>query len=228
MRIHLYLLLIVISSYSPPQTANSAASVLMSQAMLSMMDAMGNLAHDYKRNKGWSSGYPTPPYGSWQGMDYSPWALYGQSGGGIPGQSQLMGPINQAPGVMQGITGNIQPPHLAPPQTPLDGIWQGQGGEMVLVMYGHFRIYASADAYRDGRYTVGEERITLYDPQTGAQRSYEYALSEGRLVFRDREGRLLLFRQLPIPIPPYALFSGRQPQSTEPQTNADQQKEETE
>lgn len=227
MRYPICLFLILCSFHGLPQAANSAASALMSQAMLSMMDAMGNLAQDYNRNKGWSSGSYSQPFNSWQGMNASPWGMYTMPGAGIPGQQQFQGLINQAPSsgtinpqISQGIAGT-QTQLMAPQQSPLDGIWQGQGGELVLVMYGHFRIYANADAYRDGRYEVRDQRIIMQDPQTGATRAFEFALSEGRLVLRDKDGQLLLFRQLPIPVPPYTLFSAQQPQSTQQQTTPD-------
>jgi hypothetical protein len=214
----------------------------MSQAMLSMMDAMGNLAQDYNRNKSWSSG-GHQPFNSWQGMNYAPWGMYAMPGAGMPGQQQIQGLITQAPATLlsgqqaaqgmiqqapgmatgaqqqiqnlgggQGMLTSPMQQTLAPPQSSMDGIWQGQGGEIVLVMYGHFRIYANADNYRDGRYAVRDNWLVMYDPETGAEKAFEYALSEGRLVLRGEEGPLLLFRQLPIPIPPYAIFSGQAPQ----------------
>lgn len=223
------LLFTLFSFHAQPLAANSAASTLMSQAMLSMMDAMGNLAQDYNSNKSWSSGNYSQPFNSWQGMNYAPWGMYGMPGGGIPGQQQLQGLMTQAPATalsgqqaLQGMGTNVQPQILAPPQSPMDGIWQGQGGELVLVIYGHFRIYANADHYRDGRYEVRNDRLVMIDPETGAERAYEFALSEGRLVLRSKDGMLLLFRQLPIPIPPYTIFPGQPPQSTQQQGASDQ------
>ena len=202
----------------------SVASSIMSQAMLSMMDAMGKMAQDYSRNRDLSPSYYGQPSSGWQGM-ISPWNMYSLPGTGIPGQQQIQGLVGQAPAVaqqsFQGMTNSLQPiPNLSP-QSSLDGIWQGQSGELVLVMYGHFRIYANADNYRDGRYEVLDDHIIMHDPQTGAKRAYEFALSEGRLVLRDREGDLLLFRQLPIPIPPYSLISGQQTSSPKQQIGAD-------
>lgn len=204
--------------------------------MLSMMDAMGNLAQDHNRNKRWSSG-GYQPFNSWQGMNYAPWGMYAMPGAGMPGQQQFQGVITQAPatllsgqqaaqGMVQqapGVTTGAQQliPSLAPPQSPMDGIWQGQGGEIVLVMYGHFRIYANADNFRDGRYAVRDNWLVMHDPETGAEKAFEYALSEGRLVLRGEEGHLLLFRQLPIPIPPYAIFSRQAAQLPKQQTATD-------
>ena len=198
----------------------------MSQAMLSMMDAMGNLAQGYNRNKGWSSGNYSQPFNSWQGMNAAPWSMYALPGGGIPGQQQFQGMVTQAPAMalqsQQGVTNNLHPQMFEPQQSPLDGIWQGQGGELVLVMYGNFRIYANADTYRDGRYEVRNDRLIMSDPETGAERAYEFALSEGRLVLRGVDGQLLLFRQLPIPIPPYAIFSGQTVASPKQQAATDE------
>ena len=232
-----------------PQAASSAASTLMSQAMLSMMDAMGNFAQQYNRNRDWSYGGYSQPFSNWQGMNYAPWSMYAMPGG-IPGQQQFQGLVNQAPTVasnaqqaLQGMvqqvpntaTGTTQPqppsgvstpaatPNL-PAQSSLDGIWQGRGGEIVLVMYGHFRIYADSDNYRDGLYQIDDKWLTLYDPQTGSRKSFEYALSEGRMVLRDENDQLLLYRQLPIPIPPYSIFSGQVNPSTQQQPASDQQK----
>jgi hypothetical protein len=238
--IAVYLLLGFLAIPSPVQAANSAASSLMSQAMLSMMDAMGNLAQQYNRNRGWSSGAYSQPFSNWQGMQYAPWSLYGMPGGAMPGQQQLQGLMNQAPAAassaqqtLQGMAQQVpdmtdgkQTPQIQPGGTPsgvtpfgqqtfpsaasnLDGIWRGRGGEIVLVMYGHFRIYADSDHYRDGLFQIDGNWLTLYDPQSGSQRSYEYALNEGRMVLRDENGQLLLYRQLPIPVPPYTTFTGQ-------------------
>jgi hypothetical protein len=233
------LLLGLLSVCIPAQAAGSAASTLMSQAMLSMMDAMGNLAQDFSRNRG-SSGSYTQPFSNWQGMTSAPLSMYAMPGSGIPGQQQIQGFMNQAPaaasGAQQSMQGMLQQsPNQAsdsaqtsgqsggstnaitapgqqtyvPGQSSLDGIWQGRGGEIVLVMYGHFRIYADAENYRDGLYQIRDSRLILYDPQTGSQRSYEFALDEGRMVLRGDDDQLLLYRQLPIPVPPYSTFTGQ-------------------
>jgi hypothetical protein len=88
----------------------------------------------------------------------------------------------------------------------VDGIWIGQGGEIVLVMYGYFRIYATAEIYRDGRYRLDGERLLMYDPASGRTQKYQYVLNNGRMMMRSADGTLLRFKQLPIPIPPYALL----------------------
>jgi hypothetical protein len=226
----------------PFHAAGSAASTLMSQAMLSMMDAMGNLAQQYNRNRDWTYGGYGQPFPSGQGMNYTPWSMYAPSGN-IPGQLPFQGFMNQAPaaassaqraleGMAQQVPTTGQAPQSGPMTTPqsvypsgqssLDGIWQGRDGEIVLVMYGHFRIYADSENYRDGLYQMNENWLTLYDPQTGSRKDYEYALSDGRMVLRDDNGQLLLYRQLPIPVPPYSIFSGQANPSTQQQPAPDQ------
>jgi hypothetical protein len=243
-----YLFLTLLCAPLPLQAAGSAASTLMSQAMLSMMDAMGNLAQQYNRNRDWSYGGYGQPFSNWQGMGTAPWSMYAMPGG-IPGQQQMQGLMNQAPAAassaqqtLQGMAQQVpnaatgqQPQNPSgaasaqtfypPVQSSLDGIWQGRDGEIVLVMYGHFRIYADSDNYRDGLYQIDDKWLTLYDPQSGSTKSFEYAFSEGRMVLRDENDHLLLYRQLPIPVPPYSIFSGQSLPSTQQQSAADQKKE---
>jgi len=100
------------------------------------------------------------------------------------------------------------PMNLAkPPLSPVDGIWLGRGGEIVLVMYGHFRIYASAEVYRDGRFEILGDRLVMYDPESDRRMMFEYYLEDGRMILRNEWGDVLLFKQLPIPIPPYSLLN---------------------
>lgn len=199
--------------------SGSAAATMMSQAMLTMMDIMGNLAQQYSSNRRWNNSYV--PF---ETMGGAPMAMYAMPGG-IPGQQQIQTLTEGARDGLPAITnpgqamGGMFP---APNQSPLDGIWQGQAGEIVLVMYGHFRIYADSDHYRDGRYEINDNLLVMHDPQTGNSRSYEYAFSEGRMALRDKDGNLLLFRQLPIPIPSYSLISGKKSASPQQQTGPNQ------
>ena len=99
------------------------------------------------------------------------------------------------------------PPHYTTqPRSEVDGIWIGQGGEIVLVMYGYFRVYADTETYRDGRYQIEGDLLHMHDLSNGMSQTYQYALDSGRMIMRNREGVLLLFKQLPIPIPPQTLY----------------------
>ncbi|MCU7931966.1 MAG: hypothetical protein KZQ90_14280 [Candidatus Thiodiazotropha sp. (ex Codakia rugifera)] len=181
--------------------AATSPSRIMSKAMIAMMDTMGDLAHQFKGDSNWGFGSNTSPSNSWNGFNSTPW--------GVPGSPYSMSPI---PGV--GLPGQYPylppaagglPMHPSVPKSIVDGIWIGQAGEIVLVMYGHFRIYASAEIYRDGRYRIQGNKLIMFDPETETTLEYDYALDSGRMIMRSESGTFLLFKQLPIPIPPYLL-----------------------
>jgi hypothetical protein len=191
----------------------ASPSNIMSQAMLTMMDAMGDLAHRYKSKGNWSLGSGFSPYNSLSGFSGYPYNLYGVPGnpwsGGMPMQSPVpgMGAFPSQPGLPS--TGVL--PQMAPPLSPVDGIWLGRGGEIVLVMYGHFRIYASAEVYQDGRFEIQGDRLIMYDLQSERRMAFEYYLEDGRMILRNTAGDFLLFKQLPIPVPPYNLIGNPSP-----------------
>jgi hypothetical protein len=110
------------------------------------------------------------------------------------------------------------------PRSEVDGIWIGQGGEIVLVMYGYFRVYADAETYRDGRYEIDQDLLHMYNLANGNSQTYQYALDSGRMIMRNRQGQILLFKQLPIPVPVQSLLPRPEPQ-TEPPSEADVTKE---
>jgi hypothetical protein len=168
--------------------AASSPSQIMSKAMLAMMDTLGTLAYQFKNN--WPSGN-TPHY-EWPGYTIPQFqGIYNYPRSYFPAQ--------------------VPYPYALPPQyqqrTPskVDGIWAGRGGEIVLVMYGHFRIYANPELYRDGRYHVDGNKLLMYDPESGRTQEYDYLLDKGRMIMRDKYDNILLFKQLPIPLPTYPL-----------------------
>ncbi|MET0067963.1 MAG: hypothetical protein ABW076_16585 [Candidatus Thiodiazotropha sp.] len=206
----------------------TSPSEIMSRAMLSMMDAMGNLAFQFKKDDGWDFSRGTQPFNSgispfmyqpWNmpgTSSYMPGGLSGYPGGFMPGTVPGMTP-GLSPGTMSGLPGSYLPGQSMLPSSPasqyryetaseLDGIWVGRSGEIVLVMYGYFRIYASAETYRDGRYRIEEDRILMHDPESGVTQTYQFRLDEGRMIMRGESGNILLFKKLPIPIPAYMLL----------------------
>jgi hypothetical protein len=89
-------------------------------------------------------------------------------------------------------------PYRAPARPPqgamLNGSWQGESGEILVIQDGLFRIYLQRDNFRDGRLTqVEPRRILLQDLESGQVRPYEFAESEGRLLLRDPAGNLLRY-----------------------------------
>lgn len=186
----------------------------MSRAMIAMMDTMGDLAHRFKGDTDWDFDFSTSPSSSWYGLGGSPW---GSPGWHYPHYAPpRMGdtPYTYAMPGFDGGPGHgpsPRPPHSARPTTRksvLDGIWIGRGGEIVLVMYGHFRIYASSELYRDGRYRIVGSKLYMLDPETELVQEYDYHLEDGKMLMRSESGTLLYFKQLPIPVPPYTLIQG--------------------
>jgi hypothetical protein len=181
--------------------------------MIAMMDTMGDLAHRFKGSSDWDLDIGSSPFGSGYGWSGSPW---GNPGWGHPGymapQTGLSPYSYSAPGYgalpFQGQSQGPQPATLN--RSVLDGIWIGRGGEIVLVMYGHFRIYADAEVYRDGRYRIAGNKLYMLDPETELIQRYDYALDNGRMIMRSESGDFLYFKQLPIPIPPYSLIQRKQ------------------
>lgn len=182
-------------------------SSIMSDAMIAMMDVMGNLAQQYKSKGNWSLGSNISPYYGWSGSNASPWNPYGVPGTAWPGGLPLQSPVPGYGGPP--LAGPHTPPFInrTPAKSVVDGIWLGQSGELVLVMYGHFRIYASAEVYRDGLFEISGDKLAMYDPEADRRMLFDYALENGRMMLRGEDGSLMLFKQLPIPIPPYTLFS---------------------
>jgi hypothetical protein len=195
----------LLSVVLPSSQAATSPANIMSRAMIAMMDTLGDLAHRYKGS--------SSPFGTDSGWSGSPW---GNPGWGYPGYMAPqtgLSPYNySAPGFgalpLQGHPTHPHTPNLN--RSALDGIWIGRGGEIVLVMYGHFRIYANEQVYRDGRYRIAGNKLYMLDPQTQRVQQYDYALDNGRMIMRSKSGAFLYFKQLPIPIPPYSLIQGKQ------------------
>lgn len=190
------LLLIALLALASPLVPAATPSTIMSQAMLAMMDTMGDLAQRFRSRGNWSIGGRYRPYGSLYGLSGYPRNLYA-----LPGSRPLQSPM-PGPG---GIAAPLYP--ATPALSPVDGIWLGGGGELVLVMYGHFRIYADTDVYRDGRFVISDDRLLMYDPASERRMVFDYYLEDGRMLLRGEWGDILVFKQLPIPIPPYTLFA---------------------
>jgi len=195
----------------PASAQAETPSNIMSKAMIAMMDAVGNLALQFKSRGGESLGNGYFPYGLPNRYN-TPWALHYGPGrypgtnwiGGVPLQSPLSGYGAPPRGGMEPLSFPAYAPF--PGRSPVDGIWQGQGGELVLVMYGHFRIYASTELHRDGLFEILGDKLVMYGPRGNQPIAFDYRFEEGRMMLRSPTGAIMLFKQLPIPIPPQGLF----------------------
>lgn len=87
------------------------------------------------------------------------------------------------------------------PQSPargtLDGGWQGQSGERLVIKQNQFRIYRDRYNFRQGLIRImSPKHLIMQDNKTGQGKPYEYVYSKGRLALRDADNNLLLYRRL--------------------------------
>jgi hypothetical protein len=141
------------------------------------------------------------PMSPWSSM---PWTGGGMpwSGGGMPWTGAMPG-MPQVPGgtgmAMPGMPGMRWPGATQQGSTSsdvLDGSWEGQGGELLLIRRGMFRIYADAETYRDGHLRVQGDRLQLKDSESGRTRDYEMRHQGDQLALRTPEGDVLLYRRI--------------------------------
>jgi hypothetical protein len=183
--------------------ADGSARNVMADAMARMMEAMGFLGDDTP-----SGTMPMNPGPMNPGNFSMP--------GMMPGMNQFgMNPFAQQPWssaltnptqtfgmdqMMQQLPGMQQMPQVPGmpgwQRTALDGIWEGRGGSLLIVQAHRFRLYASQGGYVDGLIQQRGDRLALYDPQQDTARPFEYAEHQGRLVLRDPEGQVYLYRRL--------------------------------
>lgn len=172
----------------------------MADAMVRMMEAMGLFGAAGGALSGGSPGVPNP-------MGMSGWpsgfgAMPGVPGAGampFPGGSQ-MDPTSQM-GQMGQMMERFDPGSAmsgAMPWAagPLEGIWEGSDDGLLIVQGARYRIYAPFSGYIDGDIRITGDRIELTNRREGFGQEFEYALDQGRLVLRDRQGQIYLYRRL--------------------------------
>ena len=168
------------------QAGDGSTRDAMANAMARMMDAMG-LFDSGKPD----SGMPFNP-GSYMapGMGMGP---FSQFGGQNPWSSFMTNP-GQGFGMDRWLQ---QMPGLSAWQrTTLEGIWEGRDGGLLIVQGRRFRLYSPHGGYVEGLIQQRGDRIALYDPQSETARPYEFAEQQGRLVLRDANGQVYLYRRL--------------------------------
>lgn len=80
------------------------------------------------------------------------------------------------------------------PVPDLNGSWQGESGEVLVIRGGQFRIYQDRQNYRQGQLAYPQPGLLmLQEQQSGQVRPYRFAESEGRLMLLDPEGILLRY-----------------------------------
>ena len=123
---------------------------------------------------------------------------------------------NHAPIYQPGfVPGTPHPPLITPYTTPygrpyggpsygqdalisrLNGQWQSNTGEVLVIRQARFRIYQGRDNFHEGLISIlNGHTLIIQDYLSGASRQYEYAEKDGRLALRDEFGNLLLFFKL--------------------------------
>jgi len=168
------------------------------ETMMSMMDMMDNMLQLYRNRQSGGSDV----------WSYSPWG--GQQG--FRGEGQTMpsvpGPMPWAPGSQmfggawpQGMPGvgmpwPGQPGGRAPRRHQLNGIWQGESGEVLVIQDNRLRVFANADEYTDGWLEVDGSQLRIHNPDSGVSLGYEMALRNDTLALRDGAGQLRFYYRL--------------------------------
>jgi hypothetical protein len=173
------------------QDARETMASAMANAMVRMMEAMGLFGGGSFGSWG---GVPAisglmRPYGSMMGVPgVSPWGVPMQD----PSQSLGMG-ADAMRQMYQGIPGAATGAGVG--AQPLDGVWEGSGGDLLIVQGGRYRIYAPQDQYIDGLLQQQSSRVALYNVQDGHTQVFEFASQDGRLALRDAGGQVYLYRR---------------------------------
>ncbi|MGB5834306.1 MAG: hypothetical protein WBG92_20300 [Thiohalocapsa sp.] len=81
-------------------------------------------------------------------------------------------------------------------RTALEGIWEGREGGLLIVQSPRFRLYSPHGGFIDGLIQQRGDRVAMYDPKNDRARPYEFAEHQGRLVLRDAEGQVYMYRRL--------------------------------
>jgi hypothetical protein len=191
-----------VPAHAVGQDGRNAMADAMAEAMVRMMDAMGLF-------RGGSFGswdrIPTVPgmtlpFGSPMGMPgVSPWGMPMQD----PSKAFGLGTEMMQQWSPQGATGAVR----GEGAEPLDGVWEGSGGDLLIVQGGRYRIYAPQDQHIDGWLQTRSSQVALYNVQDGQTQVFEYAARDGRLALRDTGGQVFLYRRFggvpaaPISVP---------------------------
>jgi hypothetical protein len=198
----LSIVLVCLLGLAAPSPADDTRSA-MADAMVRMMEAMGlfgSTGGSFSSGPpGWSnpmgmSGWPSG-FGAMPAMPGMP----GMPGAGsVPMPSPGGTPMD--PTTQMGQMGQMMErfaPGAAPWGTgPLEGIWEGSDDGLLIVQGERYRLYAPLSGSIDGDIRVKGDRVELSNQRESFTQEFEYALDQGRLVFRDRHGQIYLYRRL--------------------------------
>lgn len=168
---------------------------MMADAMTRMMDAMGMfdsastqsmdpLSMDPFGASGWEPGLGMPWGSSFQDPTraFAMGEMMKQFARGMPG-----------PGAPGGARNLWSAPWTA---SRLEGVWEGRGGELLIIQGNRFRIYSPGMQRVDGLIQIRDDRLALYNTRDEHAQPFEFAESRGRLILRDHSGQAYLYRRL--------------------------------
>jgi hypothetical protein len=78
----------------------------------------------------------------------------------------------------------------------LEGIWEDNQGGLLIVQRSHYRIYSSCNGFIDGDILVNANHVALTNRRENFTQTCEFALDQGRLVLRNHNGDVFLYRLL--------------------------------
>jgi len=163
---------------TPPALAQETMALAMANAIARMMEMMGFTNASVPPPTGFPSAFSTLP-------TLPPPVVNGSMSTAVPLQ-QLLAQFNQV-----WSAGGV-----AAPSTALEGIWEDNQGGLLIVQRQRYRLYAPCQGAIDGDIVVGNGRVALTNQRENFTQSFEFALDQGRLVLRNHNGDVFLYRLL--------------------------------
>lgn len=180
-RTGLILLVLFLTPATAADSGGGGRGLALADAMLGMMDRLGMLGErnpQWPRQNHWTGGMP------WQSM-----------GGVAPGMGGAW------PGPAYPWT-SVDPQGWFPVQPGnhrLNGLWQGLGGERLLIDVPRFRLQADARRSVQGRLVLRDNHLMMQTEDAGRPLVFEFAENQGRLALRGADGNLYLYRLIQRP-----------------------------
>lgn len=83
----------------------------------------------------------------------------------------------------------------APAGLRVQGVWDGSGGERLVIKGGTFRLESGDGRQADGLVQARGGRLAFYSPKSRTSWVFAFAEDQGRLVLKDDQGQVFLFRR---------------------------------
>jgi len=184
------LMIVLLVAAAPPSRAADGTAEMMARAMAKMMEAMGLFGDGAGSG---SMQFGSSPY-AMPGMEQMPWMQQPWASYlGDPSQAFGMGQWMPQMPSMQGLSA-----------TGLDGVWEGRDGGLLIVQGHRFRLQSAHGGHVEGLIQRRGNRLAFYEPTTETVRPYEFVEEQGRLILRDPEGQVYLYRRLWLNDDPFA------------------------